>query len=80
MNEEPELGPPTRVEVDGEVFDVAVRRDRPGHYYFDWVSGPNSGYGFVTGISDGRVMGSAEIEESIRNFLSLVDRETGYIE
>jgi hypothetical protein len=80
MNEEPEMEPPIRVEVDGEVFDVAARRGRPGQYQFDWVSGPNPGYGFAAGTSGGRVMDSAEIEESIRDFLASVDPETGYIE
>lgn len=80
LNEEPEWEPPTRVEVDGEVFDVAAERDRPGQYHFDWVSGPNSGYGFAVGTSDGRTMSSAVIEDAIRDFLAGVDPETGYIE
>ena len=80
MNEEPEMGPPTRVEVDGEVFDVAARRDRPGQYQFGWVSGPNPGYGFGVGTSDGGQMSSAEIEDTIRDWLARVDPETGYIE
>jgi hypothetical protein len=76
----PELEPPTSVEVDGEVFDVAAERDRPGQYRFMWVSGPNSGYGFSVGTSDGRAMSSAEMEAGIRNFLAQVDPETGHIE
>jgi hypothetical protein len=80
MNEEPEMGPPTQVEVDGEVFDVAARRDRPGQYQFAWVSGPNAGYGFGVGTSGGREMSGAEIEDTIRDFLARVDPETGYIE
>ena len=71
---------PTRVEVDGEVFDVVARRDRPGQYHYTWVSGPNPGYGFSSGSSDGRTMSDADIEASIRNFLAQVDPETGYIE
>jgi hypothetical protein len=79
-DEEAEQEPPTRVEVDGEVFDVVVRRDRPGQYHFAWVSGPNHGYGFSSGTPDGRGLNNAEIETSIRNFLAQVDPETGYIE
>jgi len=75
-----EQEPGTRVEVDAEVFDVVARRDRPGQYHFAWVSGPNPGYGFSSGTSDGREMGNAEIVASIRNFLAQVDPETGYIE
>jgi len=71
---------PTRVEVDGEVFDVVACRDRPGQYHFTWVSAPNPGYGFSSGNSDGRAMSDADIEASIRNFLAQVDPETGYIE
>lgn len=80
MNEEPAVGPPTRVEVEGEVFDVAAERDRPGQYHFDWVSGPNPGYGFAVGTSDGREMSSGDIEDAIRDFLAAIDPETGYIE
>jgi hypothetical protein len=76
----PELDRPTRVEVDGEAFDVAAERDRPGQYHFLWVSGPNPGYGFSIGTSDGRAMSSADIEADIRNFLAQVDPTTGYIE
>ncbi|MDQ1641958.1 MAG: hypothetical protein QOJ90_1309 [Actinomycetota bacterium] len=74
------MEPPTRVEVDGEVFDVAARRDRPGQYHFAWLSGPNPDYGFSSGASDGREMTSADIEACIRNFLAQVDPKTGYIE
>jgi hypothetical protein len=80
LNEEPEWGSPTRVEVDGHVFDVAASRNRPGQYHFDWVSGPNSGYGFSVGTSDGREMNNAETEAAIRGFLAQVDPKTGYLE
>ncbi|MEP6760064.1 MAG: hypothetical protein ABJA93_01700 [Sporichthyaceae bacterium] len=79
-DDEAEQEPPTRVEVDGEVFDVAANRDRRGQYHFAWVSGPNAGYGFGSGTSDGREMSNANIEAAIRNWLALVDPETGYIE
>jgi hypothetical protein len=79
-DEEPEVEPPTRVEVDGEVFDVVARRDRPGQYHYTWVSGPNPGYGFSAATSDGRALSNADFEASIRNFLAQVDPETGSIE
>ena len=78
--EEAEQEPATRVEVDGEVFEVVARRNRPGQYHFAWVSGPNSDYGFSSGTSDRRAMSNTEIEASIRDFLAQVDPETGYIE
>ncbi|GAA0948060.1 hypothetical protein GCM10009554_45300 [Kribbella koreensis] len=67
-----------RVEVDGELFDVRV--DQPGHYHFDWISGPNPGYGFSSATSDGSPLSTASMEESIRSFLKQVDLTTGYIE
>ncbi len=77
---EQQWGPPTRVEVDGEVFDVATGRDRPGQYHVTWISGPHPGYGFSSGTSNGRSMSSVDVEESIRNFLAQVDPSTGYID
>jgi hypothetical protein len=79
-DETEELEHPTRVEVGGEGFDVVVPRDRPGQYYFTWVSGANRRYGFSSGSSDGRPMTDADIQESLRNFLAQVDPETGHIE
>jgi hypothetical protein len=72
--------PATRVEVDGEVFDVVAHRDRPGQYDFAWLSGPNPGYGFSSESSDGRGMSHADLQASIRNFLAQVDPGSGYIE
>ncbi len=76
----PELESATRVEVDGEVFDVAAECDRPGQYHYTWVSGPSPGYGFSVGNSDGHAVSNADIEADIRNFLAQVDPATGYIE
>ncbi|HEY7043914.1 MAG TPA: hypothetical protein VH419_09635 [Nocardioidaceae bacterium] len=69
-----------RMDVDGEEFDVSERPDRTGEYHFDWVSGPNAGYGFTTATSDHSELDQAELEEAIREFLAMVDPETGYIE
>jgi hypothetical protein len=77
--EDEAANPPTRIEVDGEVFAVVARGDRPGQYDYAWTSGPNAGYGFSSASSDGRLSTTADHEEAIRNFLSQVDPETGYI-
>ena len=63
------------LEVDGEVF--AVRRAPGGGTGYDWVSGPNDGYGF--GSSAQVDQPEDEHRSSIRNFLSMIDPETGYI-
>lgn len=68
-----------RVEVDGEVFDVVARGDRPGQYDYTWISG-RTRYGFGSASSDGRASTKADHEAAIRNFLSQVDPETRYIE
>jgi hypothetical protein len=72
--------PLVRVIVDEEVFDVTTQPDHPGHYHYAWISGPNLDYGFSAASSDGRPSTMVDHEEAIRNFLSLVDPETGYIE
>ena len=72
--------PPDRVIVDGEVFDVTTQPDDRGHYHYAWISGPNTGYGFSSASSDGRPSSIVDHEEAIRNFLSHVDPETGFIE
>jgi hypothetical protein len=77
LDEQPEWEPPTRVEADGEVFDVAAGRDRVS---INWASRPNPGYGFAVGTSDGRKISSADIVDAIRDFLAGVDPEMGYIE
>lgn len=72
--------PPVRVIADGEVFDVAAQPDHPGHYHYAWISGPNPDYGFSSASSDGRPRSIVDHEEAIRNFLTHVDPDTGYIE
>jgi hypothetical protein len=72
--------PAVRVTVDGEVFDVTAQPDHPGHYHYEWISGPNPGYGFSMASSDERPSTMVDHEEAIRNFLSQMDPETGCIE
>ena len=72
--------------VDGETF--AVRRsDDDGSTHYDWVAGPNDGYGFST--FDGTAPlstfgGTAPLSrerhlDSIRDFLAGIDPATGYL-
>jgi len=74
-----EPGRPYQITVDGELWQVRVRGD--GHYDFAWLSGIASNYGFTA-----RVMGSKDamsdeaIEASIRDFMSNVDPQTGYLD
>lgn len=63
------------LDVDGELF--AVRRGAAGGSAYDWLSGPNQGYGFgESGPSD---RPAEEHRQSIRNFLAMIDPATGYI-
>lgn len=81
---------PLRVEVDGEFFQVRQDPQQEGVYHYDWVSGPNTGHGFTSGINvldavSGRISHDyqatlAEHVEGIRGFLEQVDPDTGYIE
>jgi 2-haloacid dehalogenase len=67
---------PRHLTVDGERF--AVRRHDRG-YAFDWLTGPNPDYGFAQARNDGGSMTTADLEDAIRSFLSMVDPATGYI-
>jgi hypothetical protein len=82
---------PLGVEVDGESFLIKRDPQQTGAYNYDWVSGPNSGYGFTSAFmvldelsrktsSDRPPPTLAEHLEGIRNFLEQVDPDTGYIE
>jgi hypothetical protein len=62
------------LDVDGEQF--AIRQHEGGTAY-DWLSGPNKGYGFGSSGTPNRSM--EEHRESIRVFLAMIDPNTGYI-
>jgi len=63
------------LDVDGERF--AIRRAGGGGTAYDWLSGPNKGYGFgSSGTPDRPVEGH---RESVRVFLAMIDPNTGYI-
>ncbi|MFD4295081.1 hypothetical protein ACFWPA_16585 [Rhodococcus sp. NPDC058505] len=84
---------PFTLTVDGEIFTVSLRPEEPGASDYDWVSGPNDGYGFSSfqgtafaSIQDRADTPSAiepitvdEHRESIRNFLDQINPDTGYI-
>ncbi|MDJ0361847.1 hypothetical protein [Rhodococcus sp. H29-C3] len=86
---------PFSLTVDGEVFVVTLSRDEPGACHYDWSSGPNEGYGFSSSaprVAYGGVRDRAdtpsftfppstidEHKESIRDFLGMINPETGYI-
>jgi hypothetical protein len=61
--------------VDGEWF--AIRRAGDGGTAYDWLSGPNKGYGFGSSATPSR--SAEEHRESIRTFLAMIDPRTGYI-
>ena len=66
------------LEVDGEMF--SLRQDESDGNAYPWLSGPNPGYGFSSASADGLPSSLDDHEEAIRNFLSHVDPDTGYIE
>ena len=63
--------------VDGETFFVTA--EPRSQYRFDWVSGPNPDYGFVTSIYPQGHMTDEQIIASIHDFLAEIDPETGYL-
>ncbi len=63
------------IEVDGELF--ALRQAADGGTAYDWLSGPNEGYGFGSSGPPHRL--PEEHGEHIRAFLSMIDPATGYI-
>ena len=63
--------------VDEETFLVRRRTEDDSHHY-DWVSGPNDGYGFS--VSGGSEPISRERHETaIRGFLTSIDPTTGFL-
>ena len=75
--------------VDGETFRIHTTDD--GTTHCDWVTGPNRGYGFSMGaparfVPEGQepppddVLTDDVLIRSIRDFISRVDPETGYLD
>lgn len=70
------------LEVDGELFAVREVVDRSTGYAdtgYMWLSGPNKSYGFGSGGGP-PYPSIEEHRQRIRNFLTMVDPTTGYIE
>jgi hypothetical protein len=65
------------LDVDGERFAIRQNAWGKGGTFYDWLSGPNKGYGFSSSATSNRSMD--EHQESIRVFLAMIDPETGYI-
>jgi hypothetical protein len=63
------------LDVEGERF--AIRRTGDGGTVYEWLSGPNQGYGFGSSGTPNRPV--EEHRESIRAFLAMIDPNTGYI-
>ncbi len=68
-------GPSVMVTVDGEVFAVRDLGDRGTQY--DWLSGPNPGYGFGTSGAAGLTV--EQHRAHIRDFLAQIDPSTGFL-
>ncbi|NEA68469.1 hypothetical protein [Streptomyces sp. SID12488] len=71
---------PWRMSVDGEEFEVSQPDNTTGSYHFTWLTGPDPGYGFGFSTHPPVQADTAELEYSIRDFLSQVDPGTGHIE
>ena len=66
--------------VDGHDWLVEQQSDVPGTYHFAWLTGPNPGYGFTLGTSNGSAITEADMRRSIANFLADINPETGYLD
>ena len=63
------------VDVDGEQF--AVRQAENGGWSYEWLTGPNDGYGFTASGPVG--LSTEEHRYAVRAFLDMIDPATGYI-
>ncbi|MGH3285440.1 MAG: hypothetical protein ACRDPD_12280 [Streptosporangiaceae bacterium] len=68
---------PFTLDVDGERFAIRRAAWGQGGTYYDWLSGPNEGYGFGSSRPPNRPV--QEHRDSIRTFLAMIDPNTGYI-
>jgi hypothetical protein len=55
----------------------SIRRAGDGGTAYDWLIGPNEGYGFGSSGTPNRPV--QEHRDSIRAFLAMIDPDTGYI-
>lgn len=78
---EPDRSRTFALEVDGEQFDVRLVVDAATGYAdtgYTWLSGPDEGYGFGVGGPPNPSL--EDHRQRIREFLAMVDPNTGYIE
>ena len=66
--------------MDGELFEVREDPEQPGASHPIWASGPNPGYGFTSVWSDAHPSSLTEHETAIRDFLTSINPETGYLD
>lgn len=66
------------VEVDGQHFRIWSEDPERHSYNYDWLDGPNAGYGFSSS-SRHFVPTSDDHTHAIRGFLEQIDPETGYL-
>ncbi|MDX3803381.1 hypothetical protein [Streptomyces sp. AK04-3B] len=71
---------PWRMSVVGEDFEVSRRDGTPGSYHLARLTGPDPQYGFGFGTHPPLAADRVQLAQSIRDFLSQVDPETGHIE
>lgn len=64
--------------VDGETFSVR-RSDEDRTTHYDWISGPNEGYGFSSFSSSPELDGHDDHVTAIRDFLAMIDPATRFI-
>ena len=65
------------LDVDGERFAIRQAAWGQDGTDYDWLSGPNKGYGFGSSETPNRPV--EEHREEIRTFLAMIDPNTGYI-
>ena len=63
------------IDVDGERFAAYQYAD--GGWNYDWLTGPNDGYGFAR--SGPPITSMEEHRQSLRDFLRGIDPATGYL-
>jgi hypothetical protein len=63
--------------VDSETFAVRRRAD-DGSTHYDWISGPNDGYGFSE-FGSPEPLSREQHSASIRDFLAGIDPATGFL-
>ncbi|NAZ74740.1 hypothetical protein GTQ99_04785 [Kineococcus sp. T13] len=68
------------MKVDGHDWLVKERPGTAGCYDFDWISGPNPGYGFSLQTSNGISITEADMRRSIASFPAEINPETGYLD